>query len=90
MALQVTNENGLFMFNTQERRWLCLTRKRGSFMANCFVPLEYGGVLTNEARANGATDEDFGIVKEKPKKARSKARTRTRKPKVQGEILWEF
>lgn len=94
--LEITNERGIFHFDKEAREWICASVKpgyRSMHTANCFVPLNYGSELTRKARADGATDADFGIrpePEEKPKRERGARRPRKTAQIEMTEILFTF
>jgi hypothetical protein len=83
--MRVQNDDGMFEFQTDCRRWLCIqtTRKgRREFAPRVLVPYAYAGSLSAQARAEGATSADFGIVEPKVKKPRApKAPRKPRQPR---------
>lgn len=84
MALRVRNPDGIFEFVTREKRWLCIavtTVGRRQFMANGFVFMAHGTVLNKQARAEGATDADFGIAAPKSVRVKRPRTAGTRGPR---------
>ncbi len=95
--LTVRNNLGTFVLEEYGggiKRWLCQSRTKAGrqFSVQCFVPLNYGSELSKEARANGATDADFGIKPPKPVKVKGTRKSGgKRKPReTPGQTLWDF
>ena len=93
MPLEITNDDGTFRYAVREKRWLCVKNHRpsGDISPNCYVPIGMEAGLTLQARAEGATPQDFGIRPKREKAVRVKGTgTRKSRAKVEGVILFDF